>query len=100
MCLYVGYVSKVQLRSALAVFLRFICFGIVAVYADWQWFYHDLPSEIRFTYLILLSLSAILFVSPIMINSGVRSLKQVWASTVNRNLSAGHLEKGSEGRQR
>lgn len=78
--LYVGYLLKISLRTALAIFLLYLCYGVLAILFGWDWFYHDIPALADFDFsltcffLFIIVTGALFFVSPIIINHFVRHL--------------------------
>jgi len=72
--LYFGYIAKLNIASSVSAFLIYCCIGILAFFFDWSWFYKGLPETVTLQYVVVLVVGAGVFVSPILINAGMRLL--------------------------
>ncbi|MEX2500549.1 MAG: hypothetical protein WD397_16920 [Wenzhouxiangellaceae bacterium] len=70
--LYVGYIAGFRLLSAFIAIVIYMGVGMFAVWFDWAWFYRGLPDTVSTAYLATLLLGAVIFCSPILVNSTVR----------------------------
>jgi len=77
LALYVGYIARFNLLSALMSSLIYIVVGVLSVWFGWEWFYKGLPESISFSYLVTLLLGAVVFCSPILINSVVKRVSDM-----------------------
>ena len=66
--LYVGYIIRIELRTAYLVGAFYIVCGVLAVLFGWQWFYSDIPTTITVLFMFRLVSGALLFASPIILN--------------------------------
>jgi hypothetical protein len=71
--LFIDYLFHVPFKAATCPFFAYICIGILAVFYQIPWIYHDLPSELTLAYITMLALGGIVFVSPIIIDNVISS---------------------------
>lgn len=74
--LYFGYIGRFKISSSVSALIIYFCTGILAVFLDWSWFYKGLPASVTPRYLLTLAIGGVVFVSPILINSIVRSFAE------------------------
>ena len=72
--LYVGYIFRFKISSAITALLIYIIIGIASLFFKWNWFYTGLPDIISLNYIAILCIGGLFVASPIVINSVVRKL--------------------------
>lgn len=74
--LYVGYILRFKISSAITALLIYMIIGIASVFLKWNWFYTDVPDAISLNYIAILCIGGLFVASPLAVNSVVRKLSQ------------------------
>jgi hypothetical protein len=66
--LYLGCLFQIALKAAIPLFLLFIAGSLVSLPFNFSFFYHDTPDGFSVSFLCVILLQAIIFISPALIN--------------------------------
>ena len=75
--LYCGYIYRVGLNAFLPILIVFFASGCISVIFDWNWVYHDLPSNFSIDLILIFLGQGFVFSSPILVNLLVQKNKKI-----------------------